>query len=168
VNEILSKISSYNIFNYLFPGAVFIVVAERMGVISLPKLDIISLLLIYYSTGLVVSRIGSLLLEPFLKHMKLVEYSNYNDYLAACEKDKKIETLVEQNNTYRTIAGGLLCLLAAWPIQWVARWLSLTDEAATLTTLAASLALFIISYRKQSGYVTKRVQHHSSRHEVNS
>lgn len=162
MNELLSKISSYNIFNYLFPGAVVVLSAQAMDVLTLPKLDVISLLLIYYAAGLTVSRIGSLVLEPLLRAARLVQYGDYGKYVAASQKDKKIEVLVEQSNTYRTIAGGIFCLLMVWPVKWAVVRSGLSDVWATNLLLFGGLALFVLSYRKQSDYVRKRVDHHTT------
>ncbi|KAB1086401.1 hypothetical protein F4V91_08125 [Neorhizobium galegae] len=67
MNEILAKISTYDIFNNLVPGAV---VAYLLAVLDVYKIDAGSLvtdLVVFYFIGLVVSRIGSLVLEPLLK-----------------------------------------------------------------------------------------------------
>lgn len=162
MSEILSKISSYNIFNYLFPGAVFVVLAEQMQLLKLPQVDLVTRLLIYYSAGLVISRIGSLVLEPVLKFTGIVRYGDYGDYLRACAKDPKIETLVEQSNTYRTVAAGVLSILVAWIIKMVEPNLKLQPSSATAICLVFFLLLFLLSFRKQSDFVRARAEHHGS------
>lgn len=157
MNDLLAKISSYNIFNYLFPGALFVVVAQRMGIIALPQLDIVTLLLIYYSAGLGISRVGSLVLEPILLWTRFVTYSDYTDYVTACDADPKIVTLVEASNTFRTIAAGALCLLAAWPLSSMARKGVIAPTTGTLLSLLLVAVVFLASFRKQVGYVKKRV-----------
>lgn len=157
MNDLLAKISSYNIFNYLFPGALFVVVAERMGIVALPQLDIITRLLIYYSAGLGISRVGSLILEPALLWTRFVKYSEYSDYVTACDADPKIVTLVEASNTFRTIAAGALCLLVAWPVSTMARKGVIAPTMGTLLSLLLVLVVFLASFRKQVGFVKKRV-----------
>lgn len=158
MNDLLAKISSYNIFNYLFPGALLVVVAERMGIVALPQqLDIITRLLIYYSAGLGISRVGSLILEPALLWTGFVKYSEYSDYVTACDADPKIVTLVEASNTFRTIAAGALCLLVAWPLSSMAQKGVIAPTTGTLLSLALVLVVFLASFKKQVGYVKKRV-----------
>ena len=158
MNDLLAKISSYNFFNYLFPGALFVVVAERMGIVALPQqLDIITRLLIYYSAGLGISRVGSLVLEPVLLFTRFVTYSEYSDYVTACDADPKIVTLVEASNTFRTIAAGALCLLVAWPLSSMARKGLIAPTTGTVLSLALVLVVFLASFKKQVGYVKKRV-----------
>ena len=52
MNALLEKISSYNIFNYLFPGVVFAVVADTLTTFSFIQEDII--LGLFYITSLVL------------------------------------------------------------------------------------------------------------------
>jgi hypothetical protein len=161
MNEILTKISSYNIFNYLFPGAVYCVLGDRAGVITLRSPDIATTLLIYYFVGLAISRIGSVCIEPVLKKFRFVTYSNYSDYVTACTKDAKVEVFVEVSNTYRTLAAVFLLLpLSACVRKWADVW-HITETSRILCLSAALLIIFLISFRKQSAYISKRVSHHS-------
>ena len=160
MNEILAKISSYNIFNYLFPGAVFTIIADHLGVLAAPKHDILIQLLWYYFVGLVVSRVGSVVLEPFLRRVKFVKYSDYAAYLRACAADPKMDVMVEVANTYRTLAAAfLLLLLSAF---WVAMVRRLGFSAAwqDRSVLLLLLVLFLFSFRKQSAFVSRRVSHY--------
>jgi hypothetical protein len=155
MDKLLEKIDSYNIFNYLVPGAIaFEFVRWFIG--AAPLGDILTRLLAYYLTGLTVSRVGSIILEPALKFVRLVKHSDYNDYVVACQYDDKIELFVEIANMYRTIyVGSLLCLATTWAVE------SSTEITSRLTeirvTLIAMILLFFLAYRKQSNYINKRV-----------
>lgn len=160
MNDLLAKISSYNIFNYLFPGAVFTILAGHIDAITVPPRDIVTMLLIYYFVGMVVSRVGSLVLEPLFGKTGFVKYSEYSDYIRATEKDSKIEILVEVTNTYRTLTAVFLCLPTALAGRKVADALSMPSSLRLLVLAALMLVVFSVSFRKQSGYIRKRVQHH--------
>ncbi|QIL02693.1 phosphohistidine phosphatase [Sphingomonas sinipercae] len=155
MDKLIDKIDSYNIFNYFVPGAVvFEFVRAFLG--SAESTDILSRLLLYYLTGLTVSRLGSLVLEPLFKMLKLVTHSDYTSYVLACERDKKIELFVEIANMYRTIyVGALVCLVITFvlspPPYFVENLISIRIALGLLAIL------FFLSYRKQSGYVNKRV-----------
>jgi hypothetical protein len=163
VNEILSKISSYNIFNYLFPGAVFAIFAKALGALDLPRGDIATTLLLYYFIGLSISRIGSVVLEPALMKLGFLRYSEYSDYVRASEKDVKIEVLVEVSNTYRTLASAFLLLPLTWLGRMVADGFALGANWRNIIVAGMLLLLFLLSFKKQSGYVANRVNHHSER-----
>jgi hypothetical protein len=158
MNELLGKVSSYNIFNYLLPGVVFAVLGGRITGWPLVQKDIFVGAFLYYFLGLVVSRIGSLVVEPLLRSLSFVRFAPYSEFVAASERDGKLELLSEVNNTYRTMCSLLLLLLlldvyarigAACPI--LGRW------GPTLL-MVLLLILFLFSYRKQTSYIAKRVR----------
>jgi len=159
VNEILSKISSYNIFNYLFPGAVFTVIADRLDLLPAPDDNIIEQLLWYYFVGLVISRVGSVLLEPALRKIGFVKYSDYASYLRACTSDPKMDVMVEVANTYRTLAAAFGLLIATGVTVWVVKTVGLAPKWQDYSAIVLLLALFLASLRKQVDFVTKRVGH---------
>ena len=103
MKEVLDKITSYNLFNYLLPGIIFAFLATELTKYSLVQEDITSGVFIYYFMGLVVSRFGSLVIEPLLKRISFLKFKKYKDFIAAVKADPKIDVLSEANNTYRTI-----------------------------------------------------------------
>lgn len=161
MNELLNKISSYNIFNYLFPGAIFAILTS--GVIKYPidETDVLARLFLYYFVGLLISRVGSVIIEPFLKRVRFIQFKPYKDYIKASSRDPKIELLSEVNNTYRTLSALFAILLGVelatrrTPHPFVGHgWLGAIG-------LAALLIMFLLSYRKQTGYITQRVEANS-------
>lgn len=158
MNELLAKISSYNIFNYLLPGAVFSTLAERIALIESPN-QIVEQLVWYYFIGMVISRLGSIVLEPILKRVKFVTYSDYSDYLTACKSDQKLEIMVEVSNTYRTLATTFFALLAGVLGVSASKWIGIDTMMQGKIAIALLLALFLLSFRKQVGFVVSRVKH---------
>jgi len=57
MKELLDKLSSYNIFNYLFPGIVFCYLSNEVTGYQLVSSDIIIGIFFYYLMGLIISRI---------------------------------------------------------------------------------------------------------------
>ena len=90
MKDILSKISSYNLFNYLLPGIVFSVLAERITTYKIIQTDIIVGLFLYYFCGLVISRIGSLIIEPAMKRVSFIKFAPYKDYVRVSAKDPMV------------------------------------------------------------------------------
>ena len=62
MESLLEKISSYNILNNLIPGAVFVFLGKLLDIISLPLDGIVESIFIYYFCGMIISRIGSLVI----------------------------------------------------------------------------------------------------------
>lgn len=158
MKDILEKLSSYNIFNYLFPGVIVAVLGTAVSSFNLRVDDIIVGAFLYYFYGLVVSRIGSLVLEPILKRIKVVQFSPYADFVTASRIDKKIDMLSEQNNVYRTLASVFLCLMLLCLADWVLARLPTISEHRIQLAVLLLFTLFIWSYRKQTNYVSARVK----------
>jgi hypothetical protein len=158
MKDLLEKLSSYNIFNYLFPGVLVAVLGTAVSSYHLLADDIVVGVFLYYFYGLVVSRIGSLVLEPFLKWVRIIRFAPYADFVAASRIDEKIDTLSEQNNVYRTLASTFLCLTLLGLADWVFARLPLLFAYRVQIAVLLLLALFIWSYRKQTNYVSARVK----------
>lgn len=157
MDKILDKLSSYNIFNYLFPGAVFCVVADRYFIIPLLQDSIIDGLFLYYFVGLVISRFGSIAIEPLLKKLGIIQYSDYAEFVEASKADPKIEILSESNNMYRSLlSAAVLLSLTIFANQLVIDHPSLIDYVK-YALLPALIVLFGFSYKKQTDYISKRV-----------
>jgi len=103
MNELLGKISSYNIFNYLFSGVVFVALATAFTRFSFIQENLLIAVGLYYFIGLVLSRIGSLIIEPLLKLVRFIKFAPYADYVRTSKNDPQIEVLSEVNNMYRTL-----------------------------------------------------------------
>lgn len=158
MSEILEKLSSYNLFNYLFPGALFVALSGQVSTRDFTQDDILIALFTYYFIGLVISRFGSLLLEPFLKKIKFLNFANYNSYLSALEKDKKINELSEANNMYRTLCSLFICLLGLIALDSIVAKFPEVESIISHIGIITLLILFLFSYRKQTNYINKRVQ----------
>jgi hypothetical protein len=158
MNELLNKLSSYNLFNYLLPGILFAVLASEATHYSFLQRDIVLALFLYYFIGLVVSRVGSLVIEPLLKKSGFLKFADYKDFVTASKTDQKIELLSEVNNTYRTLCSlfGLLLFLQAYD-KVEARFPALKQwDAVALVMLL--LVMFLFAYKKQTGYITQRIK----------
>ncbi len=158
MSEILDKLSSYNLFNYLFPGALFVALSGQVSTRNFTQDDILVALFTYYFIGLVISRFGSLLLEPFLKKTRFLNFANYNSYLSALEKDKKIDELSEANNMYRTLCSLFICLLGLVALDSIVAKFPELESIISHISIIILLILFLFSYRKQTNYINKRVQ----------
>lgn len=157
MDKIFEKISSYNILNYLVPGVIVGLLLHKLGLIGLPSDELLVQVVYFYFVGLVASRLGSLALEPLLEFIGFLPEKNYAKFLEACDKDEKIDVLVEQANSYRTFLGGAVLILGSLMTNAIAESLSMTGFARTVVLVALGIFLFALSYRKQSQYVSSRI-----------
>ncbi|HFD32977.1 MAG TPA: hypothetical protein ENJ28_09780 [Gammaproteobacteria bacterium] len=157
MSDFLNKLSSYNIFNYLFPGVLFAAIGNEITSYSLVQKDIVIGVFIYYFFGLVISRIGSIIIEPLLKWTGVIKFASYKDFISASQVDEKIELLSEVNNTYRSLVSLFVCLLALKVFEFISNYFSIGTTLYLISAILLLIWLFIYSYRKQSNYITQRI-----------
>lgn len=158
MKEIIEKISSYNIFNYLFPGVVFAILATKFTDLNLTFDNLFLGAFAYYFIGLVISRFGSVFIEPFLKLTRIVKFEDYIDFVAVSKSDNKLEILSEANNMYRTLVSMFLLLFLIFGFNILADKWEFLKNNQDIILLTFLFFLFLLSYRKQTNYITKRIK----------
>lgn len=158
ITKIVEKISSYQLFNYFFPGIVFHFVVDQTMTFKIAPEDIMYRLFVYYITGMILSRVGSIIIEPIFKKLVWVIYARYTNYLDAQSKDSKIELLVLENNTYRTLVATFFSLSLLYLIDQI-EWLhdKYLHPIAIICYLIFFALLFSLAYRKQTAFIRKNV-----------
>lgn len=165
MNELLAKISFYNIFNYLVPGAVFVYISKFFIDIDWRESNLVLNLAMIYFAGMVISRIGSVLIEPFLESKRIttrfpaLSKGNYADFLEVEKKDPKTLILLESRNTYRTFVSLFVLipililgeLLIENTVGGLPYWLQLLLLSLFL------IVIFVLSFTKQNKYLNDRV-----------
>lgn len=157
MKELLDKISSYNLFNYLFPGILFVGIAKEFTNYNFIQENDFIGAFFYYFIGMVISRFGSLFLEPILKKLSFLKFADYKNFVSASKKDDKIELFSEVNNTYRTITSMFLILLLLKTFNHFQILWSIPQSITKLILAIIILFLFLFSYRKQTNYIKKRI-----------
>lgn len=158
MKELLDKLSSYNIFNYLFPGIVFCYLSNDITGYQLVSTDIIIGVFYYYLMGLIISRIGSIVIEPIFKKLKIVNFASYAEFIEASKKDPKIEVLSETNNMFRTLIS-LFFLLLLFKLFFIFETICpMIIRFRWLIISISLISLFIFGYRKQTNYIADRIK----------
>ena len=158
MKEIIEKLSSYNIFNYLFPGVVFAILATKFTGLNLTFDNLFLGAFAYYFIGLVISRFGSVFIEPFLKLMRIVKFADYKDFVTVSKSDNKLEILSEANNMYRTLISMFSLLFLTFGFKNLADKWEFLKNNQDIILLTFLFFLFLLSYRKQTNYITKRIK----------
>ena len=156
MEKLLEKLSSYNIFNYLLPGIIFSILLEKTTTYKIMHEDIIIQVFLAYFIGLLISRISSVIIEPILKKVKFVKFADYKDFVLASENDNKIELLSESNNMYRVFISLFVVLIIINIYEQLL--LQLLGEYTNFLVTVLLLLLFLFSYRKQTNYITQRIE----------
>lgn len=160
MSEIVQKISSYNLFNYLLPGVIFCLLMERITKFTIAQNDLLINAFLFYFAGLCISRVGSIIVEPLLKKIGFVKFSDYRDFVKVSKANTKLEILSEANNTYRTLVATFVSLGVVKIYEKIAIHFELSSEISLMLLVSALFLLFLYSYKKQTLYVSKYIESH--------
>ncbi len=158
MDKILEKLSKYHIVNYVIPGVLAVYLSKQINQIELLTSNIFFDIVMVYTLGLICSRIGSLIVEPLLRKIHFVQFSEYKDYMSAEEKDPKLFDLNTDNNLYRTVIGVVLFVIIQYCFNLLKSKCEFVNDYSSLIVLIALLILFLWSYKKQTSYIVKRVE----------
>ena len=114
MSSIIEKLDSYQIMTNLLPGAFFCIAVDLILGMAIPFQDVVEEIVIYYFIGLILNRIGSLVVKPVLKKCKFIIEAPYPEYVKAVKKDSKIDILSETNNYFRTLLAGSILLFTIY------------------------------------------------------
>lgn len=159
MDGMVNKISAYEVFNVLFPGVlvtayclwVFDIQAVVDGILSIGVATCAA-----YMVGVLVSRIGSLVIEPIAKKTGLVRW--LAGFYAAEKKDKKIAVLLKDMNMYRTLCSGTwICYIATIVAAFCLKTITPCLYLELIIGLTLTMVVLILSYRKQSQAIQNRI-----------
>ena len=157
MKDLLDKLSSYNLFNYLLPGVLFAVIIDELTPLRIFQKYIVIGVFVYYFFGSIISRIGSLVVEPILKRIKFLKFAPYQDFVKASKVDAKLEILSEANNMYRTVCALFISISVVIGYNLAASYLPWLNKVGLPLSIFSLIVLYLFSYRKQTEYITKRV-----------
>jgi hypothetical protein len=106
--------------------------------------------------GIVVNRIGSLVIEPILRKTKFLTFIDYPKFVKASKIDEKIEILSENNNMCRSLVSLCVSLLLAVVYEWMMKKITFIDTYSNVILLVLLFVILLFSNRKQTKYVVKR------------
>lgn len=157
MNGVVEKLGTYLILTNLLPGAFFGLAVTYIYGFTLPGRNIGEDIVVYYFLGFIINRISSLVVGPLLENISFIKYAPYPDFVKASGIDPKIDTLSEMNNHIRSFLTAVLLLPVARLLQalyekWA--WFSSNWE---WTAIAILIGLLLLSYKKQTGFIRKRI-----------
>jgi len=158
MKDLLDKISSYNLFNYLLPGILFVYISKTFTNYNFIQENNLVGAFLYYFIGIIISGFGDLLVEPILLKIKFIKFAPYEKFVSASKKDEKINLFSEINNTFRTMIALFIILLILKGYNHYQILYNIPDRISNLIGVAFILVIFLFSYRKMTNYITKRVE----------
>lgn len=105
INSLFNKLSAYQLLSLMLPGASLLGTLKFIFTIDIKvNENIWWFLLASYVVGIILSRIGSLLIEEVFKKMGFIKGYNVGNYIAKRKEDDMVETLLSFANLYRSFA----------------------------------------------------------------
>lgn len=157
MEKVIEKLEQYNILNNLIPGTIFTLLLKYYVGVNIIQNNAIENLIIYYFVGSIISRIGSLCIEPIYRGLKIIEKRDYEQYINARKKDSFIETLSEDNNMYRTLCSTFITIIIAKVIKLCILKYDIPIEITKAILMVIIVIIYTLAYRKQTNYIVKRI-----------
>ena len=155
--ELLSKLETYRIFNYLYPGTLFLFACSWLDVFELKDQNLLINAFLAYFCGMTISRVGSIMIEKPLKIIGFIKHCPYEDYVQAEKKDDKIKILLEEANAYRTLIATALAVMLIGLAKYLVTASFIQTPTILVLAFIAVIVLYLFAYKKQVGFVTRRV-----------
>ena len=160
MNEFLKslseKLSAYQLFNFIYPGAVFLGILSYKGVQLGMLKEIWWFLLASYFLVMTISRFGSIVIESICLKFGWIEKYDIKRYADNIAENSFTAILLELTNIYRTICsmGILLFLCTIFKYQQ-------DDKCCMLFVEVLFVLLFGISFIKQHHYLEDKLKDRS-------
>lgn len=165
MGEFIQKISSYNIFNYLFSGIIFCAIVERFTQYVITQNNVFIDIFIFYFIGLSISRIGSLILEPILIKIKVLKSYDYKDYLETSKNYNEIKIFLEVANMYRTFLSMFIVFSIIKIYELISIKYEINSTIVKIFLAIGFIVLFLCSYIKQSKYILNRIKFYKNKNQ---
>ena len=153
METIIEKLEEYEIVISLIPGYFFLWLLKHYVGIDMPLENVLQETIAAYVTGVVIGRIGSIVISKFLRTLKFIEFANYKDYVMASKNDSRIQTLLMNANFYRNILSTVSLIF----VLKIATALGINLEILKHIVLAIVLIIFLLAFRKEERNITGRV-----------
>lgn len=149
INSLFNKLSAYQLLSLMLPGASLLGTLKFIFAIDI-KVDenIWWFLLSSYVVGIILSRIGSLLIEEVFKKMGFIKGYNVGNYIAKRKEDDMVETLLSFANLYRSFCALSILLI----IVTMVKGYGFCDYWHYFLLEVLLLLLFAFSFCKQYNY----------------
>lgn len=153
VKSIIDKLSTYQFFNFIYPGAVFLGLLKFKEV-QLPMLENVWwFLLASYFLGMMISRFGSIVIEWISEKAKWITKYDIKAYAKHLKADSFTGVLLELANIYRTLCSMGIILMICTIVGYNG-----ADKCCMILLEVVFVALFWMSFIKQYHYLLNKLK----------
>lgn len=151
------KLDAYNLVANLVPGAALVYALFSSGFPTPQPNDLGAFLLVAFVSGVLTNRLGSLVLDPLLRHPKVrfLKPKDYKAFVTSEKSDAKLETIVANTGLYRTfVTAGILYLLLIAANHFI----DLSAQWVFVAFVVTGIVISAFALRKEDGYIKDRVE----------
>ena len=160
MENLVNSISKYQLAINLIPGYIFAILLQRCAHIALLEGDVLQDAFVSYFFGLIIGRIGSIVVEGLMDRYNKT-YKSAPDYdikVKAERIDPKIEKLDRQCTIYRNCCAGCCCVIIGILINCLfGDGLYISSGKYILIFLILTL-LLVVAMAKQCNYINQRIE----------
>jgi hypothetical protein len=152
------KLDAYDVVANLVPGAALTYALHFSKFPTPAPTDWAAFLLVAFVAGVTTNRLGSLLVDPFLRWGKFLNEKNYDDFVSSEKADSKLETLVANHGLSRTFfTAGFIYLILIGVSHWFPS-LASSDQLVFVMFVIAGMIVFLFAFKKEDGYIHTRIE----------
>ncbi len=166
MEKILEKLDNYNLFTNIIPG--YLMLLFNVYYFKLEISNIIEQVIVAYFIGQTLNKLGSIFVGKILLKFTKEEGLPYDQYISACDKDKKINLLLQERNTYRTFCTLFIVCIIELVFSKIYDKINLSNSAITFISLVICLIIYAVSYCKYNQYIADRIRISNKKEKSNS
>lgn len=156
MEKIVEKMDSYNIFTNVIPG--YLLLLFNIYYFKLDNFNVIEQVVVAYFIGQTLNRLGSIIVGKALLKFTKEKGVAYEKYIFACDNDKKIELLLQERNTYRTVCTLFIVCIIELICSKILVNINISNNIIIMILLVGGLIIYSVSYCKYNKYIVDRVQ----------
>lgn len=165
---IAERLSQYHLLTNILPGTVLCIILQYIVGYNIILENYYQCAIVFYFVGLVNGRIGSLIVEPVLRKCHWLTFAPYKQYVRAEKLDNKLQTLNQDNNTYRSYVSVMFVSVMAYAYKHFLSIYSFIQNHEQIFLIVLLFVIFALAYRKQTGYIHKRVVYQNQEQQDNT
>lgn len=166
LSKIISLLDNFYLATYIIAGSGLGIGLELIGVPFFVDKVWLNIGLCYFS-GMISSRVSSLVIEPFCKWAKFIRREPYERFLNAEKLDKtgKLISMSKVCGIYCTMSAVCLIIIVVASIKLLDNICVWKEQIHTIIASLACFILFLCSYSKQNNYLVKRIKYYNGNHD---
>jgi uncharacterized membrane protein len=153
------KLDAYNLVANLVPGAALIYALHSSGFPTPKPADIGAFVLVSFVAGVLTNRLGSLALDPILRHKKIrfLHPKNYKAFITSEKEDEKLDTIVANTGLYRTFVTAGIVYIILMTMNILIKDYGLSNDVVFSLFVIAGIIISAFALRKEDNYIHQRI-----------